>query len=106
MHGNFISDLEEIKKLGEMNFLLELTLNGNPIEEIQGYRLYVLALMYQKNENLRKLDTVIITNQEFDSVLVWKNLKKGVLHHVKTLKITNQKRKPPPKEVEENNFGK
>ena len=46
MHGNFITDLEEIKKLGELDFLLELTLNGNPIEEIQGYRLYVLALMY------------------------------------------------------------
>lgn len=62
MHGNYITDLEEVKKLGELEFLFELTLNGNPIEEIKGYRLYVLALMYQKNENLRKLDTVIVTD--------------------------------------------
>ena len=89
MHGNYITDLEEIKKLGELDFLLELTLNGNPIEEIKGYRLYVLALMYQKNENLRKLDTVIVTNQEFDSVLVWTHFKKGVFNHIKSLKVTN-----------------
>ena len=34
LHGNYINDLEEIKKLGELEFLFELTLNGNPIEEI------------------------------------------------------------------------
>ena len=50
-----------------------LTLNGNPIEEIKGYRLYVLGLMFMKYENpsLRKLDTVIISNTEYDNVLVW-----------------------------------
>lgn len=62
MHGNYITDLEEVKKLSDLEFLFELTLNGNPIEEIKGYRLYVLALMYMKNENLRKLDTVIVTD--------------------------------------------
>ena len=48
-----------------------LTLNGNPIEEIKGYRLYVLGLMYEKYETLKKLDSVIITKNEFDSSLVW-----------------------------------
>ena len=38
-----------------------LTLNGNPIEEIKGYRLFVLGFMYAKNETLRKLDSVIIS---------------------------------------------
>jgi Leucine-rich repeat (LRR) protein len=106
LHGNYINDLEEVKKLGELEFLFELTLNGNPIEEIPGYRLYVLALMYQKNENLRKLDTVIVTDQEFDSVLVWKGFKKGTFDRIKTLKINNLKKRPPPKEVEENNASK
>lgn len=103
LHGNYINDLEEIKKLADLEFLFELTLNGNPIEEIPGYRLFVLALMYQKNENLRKLDTVIVTDQEFDSVLVWKGFKRWTFDHIKTLKINNQKKRPPPKEVEENN---
>jgi len=44
-----------------------LTLNGNPIEEIKGYRLFVLGLMFAKFETLRKLDTVIITKNEFDN---------------------------------------
>ncbi len=46
LHGNYINDLEEIRKLSDLEFLFELTLNGNPIEEIPGYRLFVLALMY------------------------------------------------------------
>lgn len=48
-----------------------LTLNGNAIEEIKGYRLYVLGIMFAKHEALRKLDSVIISRVEFDNVLVW-----------------------------------
>lgn len=46
-------------------------MNGNPFEEIKGYRLYVLGIMFSKYETLRKLDTVIITKTEFDKVIVW-----------------------------------
>ena len=49
-----------------------LTLYGNPIETITNYRLWVLGVMYTHNENLRRLDQVLVTNREFDKVLVWK----------------------------------
>ena len=71
LHGNYINDLEEVRKLQELPELHSLTLNGNPIEEIKGYRLYVLGLMYAHNECLKKLDTVIISNHEFDNAIVW-----------------------------------
>jgi|TARA_B110000305_G_scaffold166212_1_gene183802 hypothetical protein len=66
-----------------------LTLNGNPIEEIKGYRLYVLGLMFMKYENpsLRKLDTVIISNTEYDNVLVWnERLYAGMTKKLKKLR--------------------
>jgi hypothetical protein len=72
MHGNYISNLDETKKLNKFHDLQSLTLYGNPIETIQNYRLWVLGVMYTFNENLRRLDQVLITNREFDKVLVWK----------------------------------
>jgi len=60
-----------VRKLSNMANLQSLTLNGCPIEEIKGYRLYVLGMMFSKYETLRKLDTVIISNTEYDNVLVW-----------------------------------
>jgi Leucine-rich repeat (LRR) protein len=61
LHGNYISDLEEVRKLNDLEHLISLTLNGNPIEEIKGYRLYVLGLMFQKHETLKKLDSVPVS---------------------------------------------
>lgn len=81
-----------------------LTLNGNPIEEIKGYRMFVLGFMFSEYETLRKLDTVIISRVEFDNVLVWNErlhenlIKKGSL---RKLKPENAK-KPKPKEEDEN----
>ena len=72
LHGNYISNLEETKKLNSFNDLQSLTLYGNPIETVKNYRLWVLGVMYTYTENLRRLDQVLITNREFDKVLVWK----------------------------------
>lgn len=72
LHGNYISNLDETKKLNGFQDLQSLTLYGNPIETIQNYRLWVLGVMYTYNENLRRLDQVLVTNREFDKVLVWK----------------------------------
>ena len=47
LHGNYVKDIEEVRKLNNIATLQSLTLNGNPIEEIKGYRLYVLGMMYQ-----------------------------------------------------------
>ena len=47
LQGNYINDLEEVSKLSNLSQLQSLTLNGNPIEEIKGYRLYVLGIMFK-----------------------------------------------------------
>jgi Leucine-rich repeat (LRR) protein len=71
LHGNYISNLEEVKKLQDLPYLQTLTLYGNFVEQIKGYRLYVLGMMYEKYETLKKLDSVLITRKEFDNVIVW-----------------------------------
>lgn len=72
LHGNYISNLEETKKLERFGDLQSLTLYGNPIETVPNYRLWVLGVLYSRTENLRRLDQVLVTNREFDKVLVWK----------------------------------
>ena len=54
-----------------MPTLTTLTLYGNFIEQIKGYRLFVLGMLYAKFESLKKLDNVLITKKEFDNVIVW-----------------------------------
>lgn len=119
LHGNFISDLEEVRKLGELEHLRSLTLNGNPFEEIEGYRLYVLGLLFLKHESLRKLDSVYVTTSEIDNVIVWnERLQKQNLSKLRKLrpklprdeygmvkKTDKEKwvpREPPAKEEDEN----
>lgn len=72
LHGNYIANLDETKKLNGFRDLQSLTLYGNPIETVPNYRLWVLGVMYTYTENLRRLDQVLVTNREFDKVLVWK----------------------------------
>ena len=72
-----------------------LTLYDNPIETIQQYRLWVLGVMYTYNENLRRLDQVLITNREFDKVLVWKeNIFSGRYKRLRKLEPANKKQPP------------
>ena len=100
LHGNYISEIEEVRKLSKIATLQSLTLNGNSIEEIKGYRLYVLGMMFSKFETLRKLDSVIITKLEFDNVYVW-NENSSNLKRLRKLRIENP-RQPPAKEEDEN----
>ena len=71
LHGNYIADLEEVRKLNDLGCLYSLSLNGNPIEAIKGYRMYVLGLMFMKFETLKKLDSTLISKGEFDAKVVW-----------------------------------
>jgi Leucine-rich repeat (LRR) protein len=71
LHGNYISNLEEIRKLGKLHTLQILTLYANSIAQIKGYRLYCLGIMYSECETLKKFDSVLVTQHEFNSVLVW-----------------------------------
>ena len=71
LHGNFIADLAQVEKLSRLEHLQALTFNGNPIEAIKGYRMYILGLLYKERETLRKLDSTVITNAEYDNAVVW-----------------------------------
>jgi len=58
--------------------------------------------MYTYTENLRKLDQVVITNREFDKVLVWKeNIFKGKFKRLKQFKPEVIKTIPAPPKTEE-----
>lgn len=103
LHGNYIANLEEAKKLNGFKDLQSLTLYGNPIETIKNYRLWILGVMYTHNENLRRLDQVVVTNREFDKVLVWKErIFQTKSKRLKTFKPEVDKKPPaPPKNEEE-----
>lgn len=68
---NFIKNLDETKKLAKLRNLKSLNLFGNPIEQIPGYRLWVLGVMYAENDCIKKLDQVVITRKEFAQVCIW-----------------------------------
>ena len=85
-----------------MQYLQTLTLYGNFIAQIKGYRLYVLGMMYEKYETFKKLDTVVVTNKEFDNVIVWnERLVANSRRKLKKLRPDNVKPVPKKKEEEE-----
>lgn len=99
LHGNYISNLDEVKKLQELPYLQTLTLYGNPIEQVKGYRLFVLGVMYEKYETLKKLDSVLITRKEFDCVIVWnERLYASKRQKLKKIRVDNAKKPPERKE--------
>ena len=102
LHGNYINNLEHTKKLQRFEDLQSLTLYGNPVEQIKHYRMWVLGVMYQNNnQNLRRLDQVLVTNREYDNVLVWQErLFSGNFKRLRKMVPTNAKPPPEPK-VEE-----
>ena len=100
LHGNFIANLEEVRKLQDIGGLQTLTLYGNSIEQIKGYRLYVLGIMYSKYETLKKLDSVLITRKEFDSVIVW-NERLFAKQRSKLRRLQPENVKLPPEKKED-----
>jgi Leucine-rich repeat (LRR) protein len=99
LHGNYISNLDEVKKLQELPYLQTLTLYGNPVEQVKGYRLFVLGVMYEKYETLKKLDSVLITRKEFDCVIVWnERLYASKRQKLKKIRVDNAKKPPERKE--------
>lgn len=70
LHGNSIVNLAEIDKLAGLPNLTTLTLHGNPIEEIEDYKKYVLAVL----PGLRSLDFYRITKQDRATSQTWKEM--------------------------------
>jgi Leucine-rich repeat (LRR) protein len=102
LHGNYIYQLEEARKLGNLGNLLSLTLHGNPIEQIPGYRLYILGIMFNKFITLKKLDSVVITRKEQESCYVWNKHLNGKRKYFPKLEESKVK-KPPQKDDDAKN---
>lgn len=69
--------------------------------------MYVLGVMYQNNnQNLRRLDQVLVTNREYDNVLVWQE--RLFCNNFKKLKkmVPQNPKLPPEPKAEEEDKGK
>jgi Leucine-rich repeat (LRR) protein len=66
LHNNYVSDMKEVLKL-EQSGVKSLTMYGNPIDQLPGYRMYVITLVPQ----IKRLDSVLISKLEKDNSLVF-----------------------------------
>tara|TARA_B110000503_G_C7030962_1_gene363958 strand:- start:173 stop:817 length:645 start_codon:yes stop_codon:yes gene_type:complete len=110
---NFIKNLEETRKLAQLSELKTLNLFGNPIEQIPGYRLFILGSIYSENDALKRLDQVVITAKEFASVCIWNE--RLVANSSKKLKKVSENyfaknavavKSPPPLKVDDDEKAK
>lgn len=82
LHANYIQNLEEVAVLAKCNSLINLTLHGNPIEHIKGYRLLVIELL----PALEKLDFTLVSEKELD-IIHFKGARFGEKRNKKTGKV-------------------
>ena len=82
LHANYIQKLEEVALLAKCNSLINLTLHGNPIEHIKGYRLLVIELL----PALEKLDFTLVSEKELD-IIQFKGARFGEKRNKKTGKV-------------------
>lgn len=67
LHGNKIYDLTEVEKFKRLKNLTSLTLHGNPVENLVGFRHYVLS----KLPNLKHLNFSGISKADRATANVW-----------------------------------
>lgn len=69
LHGNQITDLEEVLKLRNFPLLKSLAMHGNPIEESKNppYRMFVIGAL----PSLQRLDFCTITPQDREEADLW-----------------------------------
>jgi len=63
-HGNIIKEIENVTVLKNCKSLMNLTLHGNPIAQIKGYRQYIIEII----PSLEKLDFNLVSEKELDVV--------------------------------------
>jgi len=61
-HGNLIKEIANVTVLKNCKSLINLTLHGNPIAQIKGYRQYIIEII----PNLEKLDFTLVSEKELD----------------------------------------
>ena len=67
LHGNNIRQASEVEKLSSLCRLKSLSLHGNPIETLEGYRFFLLSRIPQ----LMTIDFSGVTKQDRTTVQVW-----------------------------------
>lgn len=63
-HANHIKEIERVAMLRNCKSLLNLTLHGNPIEQIKGYRQFIIEIV----PSLEKLDFTLVSEKELDII--------------------------------------
>lgn len=101
-HANYIKEIEKVSCLSQSKSLLNLTLHGNPIEQIKGYRHFIIELI----PFLEKLDFTLISEKELDIIKhkgsrYGEKRKKGVVIEYPKLDEEILKRMALPKDEEE-----
>ena len=64
VHGNNIQEIGKVTALGQCKSLTSLTLYGNPIDHIKGYRGFIIEMC----PLLEKLDGAVISEKELDVI--------------------------------------
>ena len=67
MHGNKITDLTEIDKLIGLKNLTALSVHGNPVENLAGFRLYIIS----KLPTLKHVNFSGISKADRQTAEVW-----------------------------------
>jgi len=70
LHGNNISNINEVEKLAGLQQLIALTLHGNPLEEQPGYRQSIVAKLPQ----LKTIDFSGVTKSDRQNAVTWERV--------------------------------
>jgi hypothetical protein len=82
LHANYISEIDAVKALAGCNCLINLTLHGNSIEHIKGYRHFIIEMI----PKLEKLDFTLVSEKELD-VIYFKGCRYGEVRDKLTGKV-------------------
>ncbi|KAM9826907.1 leucine-rich repeat-containing protein 51 [Neosynchiropus ocellatus] len=75
LHGNAISILSEVERLGVLPHLHTITLHGNAIEGHRGYRSHVISAL----PHLKKMDFSAVTPDERMMANIWRQRRRRVI---------------------------
>lgn len=63
-HANYINEIKKVEVLSQCKCLINLTLHGNPIEQIKGFRHFIIELI----PTLEKFDFTLVSEKELDII--------------------------------------
>ena len=63
-HANYINEIKKVEILQQCKCLINLTLHGNPIEQIKGFRHFIVELI----PTLEKFDFTLVSEKELDII--------------------------------------